>query len=258
MIYNSNPLQIVSLPNHQVRSVSIYNKVTDYNEVWFVLADFLGAVESKTIPSHAATSIRDELGDKHVQLVPIASTDNRELSVNIISLPAALFLTSRSRTPAGQRLNEFLFEEVLPCIIRHGAYIPNMTKRDVEYLREREAVSSLKALDELTPLQLNNVLRETTLSATNNIQSIVSRDRLQAAQRAVCWKELKKRRGFTKDSQVFDALLAVGVIRHSEYAQGYDLTPLGHEYAVNLGELHNPITGICWDPLLLDAIREQS
>lgn len=257
MIYNSNPLQIVSLPNHQVRSVSIYNKVTDYNEVWFVLADFLGAVESKTIPSHAATSIRDELGDKHVQLVPIASTDNRELSVNIISLPAALFLTSRSRTPVGQRLNEFLFEEVLPCIIRYGAYIPNMTQRDVEYLRERKAASSLSALDELTPLQLNNVLRETT-STVNSLRNIVSKDRLHAAQRAVCWRELKKRRGFTKDSQVFDALLAVGVIRHSEYAQGYDLTPLGHEYAVNLGELHNPITGICWDPLLLDAIREQS
>lgn len=72
------------------------------NDPWFVLADVLAAMETKTRTNDAKTLLIEDLGDGVVSIVPIVDSLNREQDVLIVNEMALTYLVSRSRTKAGK------------------------------------------------------------------------------------------------------------------------------------------------------------
>jgi prophage antirepressor-like protein len=91
-------------------------------EPWFVAADVLLALKTKTKTNEASVSINDDLGDGYVTTVPIKTSQGFQNAV-IFHLSALTLLVARSRTETGKGFNRYLHTQVLPTIRKTGKFV---------------------------------------------------------------------------------------------------------------------------------------
>jgi prophage antirepressor-like protein len=102
---------------------------------WFVLADVLKAMGSKTRPADAKAVLQEDLG-KDVVADYSLETNGGVQRVLIVNDAAITFLLSRSRTEMGKQLNRWMHSEILPSIRQTGSYSIAKPKTAIELARE--------------------------------------------------------------------------------------------------------------------------
>lgn len=89
---------------------------------WFVLKDVLENMGTTTTTTQALNHIFQGLGDGYNNVIPIVDALGRDQQVYIIAEPAMTYLTARSNSAQGRKLNRWLHIEVLPTLRKAGHY----------------------------------------------------------------------------------------------------------------------------------------
>lgn len=123
-------------------------------DFWFVLADVLVAMGSKSDPSTTKANLQEDLGKDTFNKHPL-ETNGGIQDVLIINEMALTYLVSRSRTKAGKALNKWIHTEVLPTLRKTGTYSIVKPKTALELAREQ-----VKLLEQLELLEAEKKLLE--------------------------------------------------------------------------------------------------
>lgn len=123
-------------------------------EFWFVLADVLVAMGSKSDPSTTKVNLQEDLGKDTFNKCTL-DTNGGTQDVLIINEMALTYLVSRSRTKAGKALNKWIHKEVLPTLRKTGTYSIVKPKTALELAREQ-----VKLLEQLELLEAEKKLLE--------------------------------------------------------------------------------------------------
>jgi prophage antirepressor-like protein len=119
-----------SFESQEVRVLEPVNE-----DPWFVLADVLQAMGTSTPVTKAVAAIEQGFGDGFTSVQPIVDSLGRTQQVTIVKAPGVTFLTSRSNTENGRRLNRWVHAEVLPSIHKTGGYSVDIPKSLPDALR---------------------------------------------------------------------------------------------------------------------------
>lgn len=149
-----------SIVPFQFESNSVRVVVND-GDPWFVLSDVLGAMESKTRPTDAKTTLQEELGNDVVTNYPLETAGGIQ-NVLIINEMSLTFLVSRSRTEIGKRLNRWIHIDILPSIRKTGGYGQRQELSETEKLRIELENAKIKLEIAKFQLETTKVQLETT------------------------------------------------------------------------------------------------
>ena len=130
-------------------------------EPWFVLADLLRAMDSRSNPSNIKLSIIKCLGQEVVSEEPQKDAAGHTQNTTIINESATTYLIAQSRTETGKRLNRFIHIDVLPQIRKTGRYSKALTV-------EEQLLESAKAMVEQRRLLDEHEQRLIKLESTNS------------------------------------------------------------------------------------------
>lgn len=115
--------------------------LTDENgEIWFVARDVAIALGYK--------NTRDAISKHCKRVNSVAFRDGNRGNPFVTIIPESDFyrLTMRSKLPSAEQFEEWVCEEVLPAIRKHGAYV-NKQMADPSWLREMADVIEQKNLE---------------------------------------------------------------------------------------------------------------
>lgn len=111
-----NELQLFNFNGQQVRVVEIND------EPYFVAKDVAGVLEYK----RTADAIKQHVRDKHKGVCKLPTPGGLQ-EMTVISEPGLYSLIMKSKAPKAEQFQDWVTEEVLPTIRKHGAYATEQT-----------------------------------------------------------------------------------------------------------------------------------
>lgn len=115
-----NQLQNFNFNGNQLRTVLIDN------EAFFVGKDAAAAIGY----SNTRKAIKDHVKSKYLRESRIV-TPSGEQKVIVISEPGLYQLAGESKLPSAEPFQDWVYEEVLPTIRKHGAYMTDAKAKDI-------------------------------------------------------------------------------------------------------------------------------
>ena len=108
----------LQMSEYNFKGFSVRSGLDQNGNIWFVAKDVCDVLEIVNV-SQAVSA----LAERYKNTICITYSDGRPHSLLIISEPALYKLISVSRKPEAEAFQAWVYEEVLPSIRKHGAYI---------------------------------------------------------------------------------------------------------------------------------------
>ncbi|MDU7040367.1 MAG: BRO family protein, partial [Lactococcus lactis] len=166
-----NELQNFNFNNLPVRTVLIND------EPWFVGKDVAIAIGYKNFRD----ALKSHVKDKYKRESRI-TTPSGVQSVTVISEPGLYQLAGESKLPSAEPFQDWVYEEVLPTIRKHGAYMTDAKAQDV--------ISGNGLADLL--LQAGNQIKQLELEKSQMKPKALFADSVSASEHTILIRDLAK------------------------------------------------------------------
>lgn len=166
-----NELQNFNFNGNQLRTVLIDN------EPFFVGKDAAAAIGY----SNTRKAIRDHVKGKYLREERIVTPSGVQ-TVTVISEPGLYQLAGESKLPSAEPFQDWVYEEVLPTIRKHGAYMTDAKAQDV--------ISGNGLADLL--LQAGNQIKQLELEKSQMKPKALFADSVSASEHTILIRDLAK------------------------------------------------------------------
>lgn len=166
-----NELQNFNFNGNQLRTVLIDN------EPFFVGKDAAAAIGY----SNTRKAIRDHVKGKYLREERIVTPSGVQ-TVTVISEPGLYQLAGESKLPSAEPFQDWVYEEVLPTIRKHGAYMTDAKAQDV--------ISGNGLADLL--LQAGNQIKQLELEKSQMKPKALFADSVSASENSILIRDLAK------------------------------------------------------------------
>ncbi|WP_195936156.1 phage antirepressor KilAC domain-containing protein [Lactococcus lactis] len=166
-----NELQNFNFNGNQLRTVLIDN------EPFFVGKDAAAAIGY----SNTRKAIRDHVKGKYLREARIVTPSGVQ-TVTVISEPGLYQLAGESKLPSAEPFQDWVYEEVLPTIRKHGAYMTDAKAQDV--------ISGNGLADLL--LQAGNQIKQLELEKSQMKPKALFADSVSASENTILIRDLAK------------------------------------------------------------------
>ncbi|MCT3098210.1 phage antirepressor KilAC domain-containing protein [Lactococcus lactis] len=166
-----NELQNFNFNGNQLRTVLIDN------EPFFVGKDAAAAIGY----SNTRKAIRDHVKGKYLREERIVTPSGVQ-TVTVISEPGLYQLAGESKLPSAEPFQDWVYEEVLPTIRKHGAYMTDAKAQDV--------ISGNGLADLL--LQAGNQIKQLELEKSQMKPKALFADSVSASENTILIRDLAK------------------------------------------------------------------
>ncbi|MDR7695788.1 phage antirepressor KilAC domain-containing protein [Lactococcus lactis] len=166
-----NELQNFNFNGNQLRTVLIDN------EPFFVGKDAAAAIGY----SNTRKAIRDHVKGKYLREARIVTPSGVQ-TVTVISEPSLYQLAGESKLPSAEPFQDWVYEEVLPTIRKHGAYMTDAKAQDV--------ISGNGLADLL--LQAGNQIKQLELEKSQMKPKALFADSVSASENTILIRDLAK------------------------------------------------------------------
>ena len=166
-----NELQNFNFNGNQLRTVLIDN------EPFFVVKDAAAAIGY----SNTRKAIRDHVKGKYLREARIVTPSGVQ-TVTVISEPGLYQLAGESKLPSAEPFQDWVYEEVLPTIRKHGAYMTDAKAQDV--------ISGNGLADLL--LQAGNQIKQLELEKSQMKPKALFADSVSASENTILIRDLAK------------------------------------------------------------------
>lgn len=166
-----NELQNFNFNGNQLRTVLIDN------EPFFVGKDAAAAIGY----SNTRKAIRDHVKGKYLREERIVTPSGVQ-TVTVISEPGLYQLAGESKLPSAEPFQDWVYEEVLPTIRKHGAYMTDAKAQDV--------ISGNGLADLL--LQAGNQIKQLELEKSQMKPKALFADSISASENTILIRDLAK------------------------------------------------------------------
>lgn len=133
-----NGLQNFSFEGNEVRTVLINN------EPYFVGKDVATAIGYQ----NTRKAIKDHVKTKYMREERIVTSSGTQ-TMTVISEPGIYQLAGQSKLPTAEPFQDWIYEEVIPSIRKHGAYLTDKKAYDITHNKDALADLLLQAGDQL-------------------------------------------------------------------------------------------------------------
>ncbi|MCT0033134.1 phage repressor protein/antirepressor Ant [Lactococcus lactis subsp. lactis] len=166
-----NELQNFNFNGNQLRTILIDN------EPFFVGKDAAAAIGY----SNTRKAIRDHVKGKYLREERIVTPSGMQ-NVTVISEPGLYQLAGESKLPSAEPFQDWVYEEVLPTIRKHGAYMTDAKAQDV--------ISGNGLADLL--LQAGNQIKQLELEKSQMKPKALFADSVSASENTILIRDLAK------------------------------------------------------------------
>lgn len=160
--------------NSQIRTI-----LDDNNEPLFCLVDVCNVLQLTT-PSRTKEQIEEEFGDGVTSTHPIIDRLGREQNTTFITEPQLYFVMMRSRAKIARQFRQWIVNEVLPALRKHGHY----------------------EVKEYKPVKTDEMTDNDMILIKNTLYKFSSKFDFDQAFRNACWYSLRRLTGVKSPSKL--------------------------------------------------------